>query len=389
MTRKRFMLRVSCFMFHASCLMLLAGTVARAEDEPKPTMGYEDGFFIKSADGNFKFKFNANMQMRYEFRVVEGGNNTNTFAFPRSRLIFTGSAFTPKLTYMFMPEMGDYDQTHTGIGARQSANLYMRDLWFNYAFAKEFEIKLGQFFLPRHRQAYTISPQQQFGEYPITALGDLTFTWDRGVDFHGAISKLDYDAYLTNGSGGDITNASKGVATGMRVVYNVFGKYGYSESDVAHSEDPNVAVGGHVSFNNNDNFNKAAADASPDYLLTSGDVAVKYKGFSFEGEVINLHNYEGGANSPAFTIQAGYFLIPRHLEVAAQASRIFWDGGDNDQSEYIGGVSYYFKGHKVKLHATYSLLIDEDGNGVAGNGFAADPNDQIDHRFRMLAGFAF
>lgn len=372
------------------CLLLLVSAPVQAEEKAGPSVGYEEGFFIKSADEKYKLKINANLQMRYEFRAVEGGADTNTVAIPRSRLIFTGNVFTPKLTYMVMPEMGDYDQTHTDTGTGQSVNVYLRDLWFNYAVTNWFQVKVGQFFLPRHRQACTISPQQQFGEYPITALGDFTFAWDRGIDLHGSVSKLDYDLYVTNGTGGNLTNVSRGLAFGTRLVYNIFGKYGYSEGDVAESESPNWAIGGHASFNFDDNYNKAAtANPSPDYLLASFDTAFKYKGFSAEAEFMNLHNYEGGANSPAFTAQAGYFIIPKHFEVALQASRIFWDGADNNQSEYVGGLSYYFIGHKVKLHATYSLLIDEDGNGTAGNGFTGVANSQVDHRARLLAGFAF
>lgn len=371
-------------VFCVVSFIVLTGTLAYAGEEAKPSTGYDNGFFIQSADANFKFKFNANMQMRYEYQIRESATDINTFAFPRSRLIFTGNAFTPQLTYMFMPEMGDYDQTHTSTGAGTSTNLYMRDLWFNYAHSDALQIKVGQFFLPRHRQASTISPQQQFGEYPITALSDFTFTWDRGLDVHGSVGKLDYDAVLTNGIGGGLQNVSKGMNVGARVVYNIYGKYGYSESDLDFSDSPNLAVGGHVSSNNNDNYNKAATapgGAQPDYILASGDVALKYKGFSMEAEFIELYNHANGAaskNNPAFTLQAGYFLIPKQVEVAAQASRIFWDGTNNDQSEYIAGASYFFKGHKVKLQATYSLLINE----VAGN-------DLIHHRFRTLMGFSF
>lgn len=372
------------------CLLLLASAPVLAEEKTPPLAGYEEGFFLRSADEKYKLKINANLQMRYEFRAIEGARNTNTVSIPRSRLIFTGNVFTPKLTFMVMPEMGDHDQTHTSTGTGQSVNVFLRDLWFNYAVTRWFQIKVGQFFLPRHRQAYTISPQQQFGEYPITACGDFTYTWDRGVDLHGSVSRLDYDATVTNGTGGNLTNVSRGIAFGTRLVYNIFGNYGYSEADVTDSQSPHWAVGGHLSFNNNDNYNKAAsADPSPDYLLASFDTAFKYKGFSGEAEFMNLHNFEGDANHPAFTVQAGYFIVPKHLDVALQASRIFWEGPDNDQSEYVGGMSYYFRRHKIKVHATYSLLVDEDGNGQASNGFTGVANAQVDHRVRVLVGFAF
>lgn len=370
--------------------MFILSNVKAIADETKPTTGYDGGFYIKSSDDNYKLKFNANLQMRYEYQVRESNTDINTFAFPRTRLIFTGNVFTPKLTYMIMPEMGDIDQTHTGTNVAQTANLYMRDLWFDYACSDYFQIRLGQFFLPRHRQAYTISTAQQFGEFPITALSDFSFAWDRGIDFHGAIAKLDYDLYLVNGTGGNITNTGKGINIGTRLVYNLFGKYGYTEGDTDYSEKPNLAIGGHISFNNSDNYNKAAAapgGATPEYLLTSGDAAFKYKGFSLEAEFIDLYNNIGKASNPAFTVQAGYFLIPKKWEVAGQASRIFWNGSDNDWSEYIAGTSYYLKGHKLKIHATYSLLKFDLGNPVDAATFTG-ANDQVNHRFRILFGFA-
>ncbi|MBI2975032.1 MAG: hypothetical protein HYY43_05535, partial [Deltaproteobacteria bacterium] len=352
----------SAFLLILSRLAFASEEAKPAVDEAKPLSGYDSGFFIQSADNQFKLKLNANLQMRYEYQTREAARDNNYFGIPRSRLIFTGHAYTSKLTYMIMPEMGDSDTTHATDDV--SANLYMRDLWFNYAATEKIQIKLGQFFLPRSRQAYTISPAQQFGEYPITALNDFGFTWDRGIDFHGSIAKLDYDAYVTNGSGGNLINVSKGMNVGTRVVYNIFGKYGYTEGDLENSEDPNLAVGAHFSFNNNDNFNNAtnntAGDQSPDYSFASADVALKQKGLSLEGEFMNLHNHENGDNNPAVTVQAGYFLIPKKWEVAAEISRIFWDDADNDESEYQAGSSYYFKGHKVKLQGTYAFLVDEN-----------------------------
>jgi len=373
-------------------LLMMATAFGAVKTANAAKMGYDNGFFIATDDGNYKFKFNANMQMRYEYRFCEKAGDVNSFVFPRTRLIFTGNVFTQNLTYMFMPEMGDLDQTMNITNRADSVSLYMRDVWFNYKFMDELQIKVGQFFVPRHRQASTISTMQQFGEYPITALSDFSFTWDKGLDIHGSIWKFDYDVVVTNGTGGNLINVGRGVNVGTRIVYNVLGHYGYSESDVKNSKEPNLAVGAHVSYNHNGNFNKVnqVGGATPQYLLASGDVAFKFIGISAEAEFINLHDYAAGTNSPAFTVQAGYFIIPTHLELASQVSYIFWDGADNNEMEVVVGPAYYFKGHKVKVHLTYSLLLDEDGPGAAGTApFIASADDRWDYRIRVLLGFAF
>lgn len=74
--------------------------------------GYDKGFYIQTADKNFRLSVNGFVQARYTFasdRVHDAsrfattprGGDVNGFDFRRARLTFQGNALTPDLTYCF------------------------------------------------------------------------------------------------------------------------------------------------------------------------------------------------------------------------------------------------------------------------------------------------
>ena len=77
------------------------------------TSGYDNGFFIGSADGNFRLKFNALEQIRFTYNsrnsAQDGNQNATVFGQPnnewgfenrRTQLTFSGNVVDPSFTYM-------------------------------------------------------------------------------------------------------------------------------------------------------------------------------------------------------------------------------------------------------------------------------------------------
>ena len=331
-----------------------------------------------TAEKDYSLKVNGFAQFGHEYRANEVATDIQTFRLQRARFLFSGHLYFPKLTYMIMPELSS---TYNAAGT-STASIRLLYIWADYQFSEAFAIQVGEFKPPMHRQFTTGAHKQQFTNFPLPTLTQpFAPGFQTGMQFHGALlqKKLGYNLFAINGSGNDAENLNKGMQIGTRLVYHLIGEAPYSDSDVGFSEEPALAIGGHVSYDREDgNLGATLASAGDDLYRGSTDVTYKYRGFSFDTEGYWFHNKTTKRDDYAFTTQAGYFFIPKKFEAALQASKIFFNGANNNQSEYMLGLNYFFKGHPVKLQFDYSMLLTE----TAGN-------DTSDHRFRTLLQVGF
>jgi len=104
------------------------------------TAGWDNGFRIGSADGNYLLQPGLLGQFGYiaNYRKdAKGGDNDDLqdgFEIRRMQLILTGNAISPDLTYRFMWNV----QNTTGTPI-------LRDAWLQYKFADNFFFRFGQF----------------------------------------------------------------------------------------------------------------------------------------------------------------------------------------------------------------------------------------------------
>jgi len=170
-----------------------------------------------------------------------------------------------------------------------------------------------------------------------------------------------------------------------RFMWNIMGRPGYGEGDLAYSEAPQMAVGGGYAFNPaietstdnsfvgidlaNLNFRRQLATLGNARILGQGkvdfstwtmDYVFKYRGFSFQAEYwfrnVIRHNKglpclqtltTGGpctlfapgqyGNMTGWTVQSGYYVIPRKLEIAARYA--FWDPDTHSGGDLIKEVN--------------------------------------------------
>ncbi|MBI3356891.1 MAG: hypothetical protein HY038_09005 [Nitrospirae bacterium] len=195
-----------------------------------------------------------------------------------------------------------------------------------------------------------------------------------------------------------------------RLNVNVLGRSGYGEGDMAYSETPQLAVGGGYAYNPGINTSTGNAFIGIDLanlnvrrqLATFGngrqlgwgildfstyafDAAFKYRGFSLQGEWYwkNINRHQKTApclqtvsatnatctafapgllgNATGWYVQAGYFLIPRTLQVAGRYS--WWDPDTNAAGDLIKQVdvalSYYLSGtydHQIQIQYTNMFM---------------------------------
>jgi hypothetical protein len=202
-----------------------------------------------------------------------------------------------------------------------------------------------------------------------------------------------------------------------RLQWNILGRPGYGEGDLAYSETPQMAVGGGVAYNPgintstdnafvgidlaNLNFRRQLATFGNGRQLGWGvvnffthafDGVFKYRGFSLLGEYYfkNIDRTFKGSpclqtagtggpctavtpgllgNSTGFYVQSGYYLIPRKLEVAARYS--YWDPDTNASGDLIKQVDaslnwFPFGTYDYQVMLTYSNVAMGTGGYAIG-----------------------
>jgi phosphate-selective porin OprO/OprP len=385
-------------------------------------VGWKKGLFFKSKDEKFSMKFRIRMQPRFQWNTqnAAGQPNQETFQIRRLKLSWEGNAFTKNLDY----------KVQLNVVAVNPIQDMIEYVFVDYRFFDPLRVEFGQFKVPYDRQEITSSGRQEFVDRSLaaeafrfnavdssttttctipggatitgsgitcgggaTATSNTTFSqrafqFDPGLMIHGEAfnKKMEYYASVTNGSGPTRINVNKFPLVTGRVVGNILGQYGYSESDVDYSEHPALVVGAAGGYN-------SQGASNTNYAQAGGELGFKYKGFAFQSEYYFRNNrigtnaagapnikglLPGNSNDHGYYAQAGYFVIPHHFEIAARSSQIFLAGPNNNKSEFMGALGYYIFGHDLKLQADYAFLptqVDPAKNG--GKGTA---NDQ---RFRL------
>ena len=386
-------------------LLLALAPAAAASEGQGVNAGYDHGFYIRSADGDNLLKIWFFSQIYYEYDVNDRARDNNTFGLRRARLLLFGHAFSPKWRYMIMPEMTTaYSTTNTvtrtsvtGVDSggdtfaftledddvdRNDRGFRLLYLWGEYAASEAFNIRFGEFKTPMHRQYTTASNVQQLPDFPLTTITEpFVPGFQTGVNIWGKLAskKFHYDLFAVNGSGLDHVNINKSMRVGTRLVYDLLGQdVPYTDGDLAYSEEPLLAVGGHFSYERADGTVVGSYAPGDDMFRASMDGVLKYKGFSFDPEGYFFYNKSQNLKHWGMTVQTGYFIIPKKFDIDLQASAIWYDGALNDQYVFGGGWDYYFYGHPVKLQMDYGLL------------WTRQPGDDLkDHRIRLSMEIGF
>jgi phosphate-selective porin OprO/OprP len=398
--------------------------------------GYDNGFFIRSGQ-DFLLKINGLLQARYvgycasndvnydhnsTLYGTDVGNDRSGMEFNRIRLDFSGYAWDPNFTYRIELQADDTD----------SVSIYYA--WMNYKFADPAQLRIGLFKPPFGRQELTSNQKLLLVD---RSMPNEVFNLGRsmGVMFHGSVlgKRLDYAASVTNGfrnnldqvDNPDATNElDTNPAVAARVVwhalYEHLGNDFEGEPDLEYHKKPALDFGTSFAFNKNvgDQHNVTLPFSIPDAvrvgpggygLITDtegtditqwgADAAFKYLGFSMQAEyflrMVNsstntsdwfLATGDGGStHQQGGYVQAGYFIIPQKLELAARLGGI-WDFDNDNTWEYAGGVNYYIRGHNLKLQADVTRIYELPVHS-AGREFMNQNDDATIFRVQLQAAF--
>ncbi len=364
------------------------------------------GFTFTSPDGKFRLSLGGRGQFFYMYLDRDDVNGpakeVSRQRVRRFKAYMSGYAYTKNLTYRVQVDLAKSTQI-------------LDAAWIDYRFMNEAQVRAGQYKMPFSRGELTSDGALQFVDRS-NAVDAFKPSYDIGVMLHGKTlgGKLVYNAGLFNGTGQGGTRTTNSGAWAARAVFSPFGEMPYNEPDLANTPSPLLSLGANYFANTLKRSGNApfldTTTSTPPYAGTSGwlgkdaantaifdntervdvgtygfDAAFKWRGFSAAGEYFGAKAEGQGrgrtAHARGYYGQAGYFLLPKKLEVAARYSSVDpnRDQPQDLQVEVTGAVSYYFQGHNLKIQGDYTNIHTQ----VAGKQ-ATD-----DKQMRVQAQLAF
>lgn len=391
--------------------------VTKSQPRSQPLVQYRlgDGFTFTSPDQRFQGSIGGFMQLRYTFTDADGSNNTpaksaqdsSAFQMSRVKLYFNGYSFTPDLTYKL--------QLNITQGNVLSTGKEIEEAYVNYRLIDEAQIRFGQDKVPFARQFIVSSSAQEFVD-----LSQVTNAFAPGYDFglvlHGKISDglLAYNVGAFGGEGQGTVRTTTDTAVVARIAVNPLGDMKYVEADIDYSEKPLASFGANyfhdtVKFNDTTNLNLFSSTgwigigsplmpASAKFgatervaIDTAGfDGAFKWRGFSAQAEYF-FGQADGQTTghtlrAEGFYAQAGYFVIPKVLEIAGRYAYLDpnRDVANDHWVESTGAVSWYIHEHYLKIQTDFTNIHKQQALSFNGG-----PHETDDNRVRVQAQIMF
>lgn len=378
--------------------------------------GWDNGFYIKSDDGQFKMKIGGKVQLQEKVQRISGLQKTatkagtrstkdadpftNSFLLRRGQLITSGTVFE-KLDWSTI--------IHASTGSSGTNILWFAD--FTYNFTPYLRVTGGTVQIPMDRMQDNSSTGLLFIEHPLTATqadgfkfkecrnslnqivscSDSTVAttkdvatigrdafglpFDLGVRIDGDIgSRFSYALGVGNGSGFNQLNTNNELTYGVRGQVNIMDSiYPGSETDFERSEKPKLSFGFGTGFEDTDIADENVPTIQRKWSWTgSGDIAFRYLGFSLNSEIyyrvvklsaktsIEDTNRDAQLKDFGYYGNIGYYFIPKKLEGVLMAAQIFREGRDNNSNEFGGGLNWYIHKNKVKWQIDYTNILDYD-----------------------------
>ncbi|MEK6577371.1 MAG: porin [Nitrospirota bacterium] len=349
------------------------GTLPQTEESKAISIetGYKDNFYLKTMDNKFRLDIYGYGQVRYTYQTndITAKDDLSNFQVQRVRLGLKGFVYSDKLKYQLVlsaSQSGEFDKVS------------LLDWFIDYSPVNEFGVRAGQFKVP-YSTSFTISASElQFVERTQV---DSNFRLDRdnGINLYGKVinSRFTYNLGIYNGEGRNKTNPDNGNLYSGRLIFEPMGKYPYHESDNERSDQPIVmlsaafATSKDQADSSNTNLSGRLASTAlgvSDVTSYNAFIGVKYRGASLHGEyyqrAINPEkNGISDETGDGYYIQAGYFVVPKIVEVAARYESFDpnKDKNNDKRNEYGGGINYFFKGHRNKIQADFFKIKDEAG----------------------------
>ena len=375
------------------------------------TAGYNNGFFISSADGNYSLKINALEQVRFVWNnTYQGktdgpdGNDSNQWGFEnrRTQAFFSGNVVDPSWKYLVGMA---YDAQNDPYNA-DSGNFNLYYAMVTKTFGDGFSVSVGQMNVPFTVESNLFNAgSTQMGDYSI-----FEYMFGAGQQV-GAMAKLEKDAFRISGgwynivqtdSAGTVGQSwdndnNQSIAIASRAEYKVAGTWDqFSKESSFKGEEFGLLIGGGVIWQNGRAQNTDSTyDANP--LGLTVDAQAKFGGFNLIGQFLWQDGYPGTDSSSSvwgFNVQGGAF-ITEDLEVFGAWA--YADTGDSSvdgtlntggTTNYLQtGANWYFAKNSIKATVMGIIPLNNDaaqGGNLRGFDGGVGLSDGGDNNFSLV-----
>ncbi len=357
----------------ALVLDVLADADTRASMMQAMMSGYDDGFFLSSADGNWLLRTNMLMQQRLVInRQEESLTDKSKWGFEnsRTRLTLSGHLISPDWFYRTEIELAN---NNTGYPTGESRTGLL-DAYIGYDFGQGWKFWVGTFKTPLLREELVDSSRQMLVE---RSLVNAVFTGGRtdglGVEYRN--DRFGFVGSYNNGindmfyGGGVMTGGTSGVfgspatfAMTARGEWLLDGTWDAMEGfSSPRGEAKSMMLGGAMHVQLADSSTTGVANV--DLIVMTVDFTAKFGGTSVFAAIMYA---DASADAPAidgnavgFVIQAGHYIREK-WEVFA---RYEWADVDDFAGEDISILTLGFNKYLSTLNAIWTTDV----------GFALDP----------------
>jgi len=364
------------------------------------------GLTLSAPDGKNSVTFGGQMQPQYDFKDSEKKQDISKFEVKRVKIWFMGHAFSKDLTYKLQLRLSNIQG-----GDIKNGGL-MEEAKINYRYRDGLQILFGQTKTRFGRQAVLSSKKMHLVDKSQVTKAFFP-TYDSGLMLHGKIAEglLHYEGFVSGGAGQNTWRENNRAAWNARLAVNPLGYMKYAEGDLADSEKPLVSIAAnyyqnklddeemvygdtnHLGFlkpkkgwyaigNSLSSDEDAIGDETVKFDMYGFDLAFMWKGLWLQGEYMKGKAAgdfsKNELQADGYYLQGSYFVISKKLALGYRYSQ--FDPNDNvaddNQIENTPGISWYVKGHALKVQADYTNIQKESV-------LAKSTDNTSDKRFRV------
>lgn len=395
------------------------------------TAGWNDGFKIQSADGNFVLQPYLGTQIRNVTTFRDGNKNgdgdeiQNGFEIRRMKFGFRGNAFTPDLTYNFNwnTSVGDFnpdDEGSTDSSSLEDGTVFLENAYVQWFFSDDWAVKFGQW-KDNWSHEGTVSDflqlavdrslmNQLIGSGQTDYIQGVSLIYaPRDSKFRGEVAFIDGYSSANTDFQDDPSNAGNaliGVGTVLgsqgdnfgvsgRFEYAVMGNWKEYDQFTAMGSTEDLLVLG-AGFN----WTQASSNNVYFYTVDAQWMPASVAGLSVYGAYVGLCQDlnsvppDDSFTNWGFLLQAGY-MLNEQWEVFGRVDYTKFDdegfSASDDQDDFWEstiGVNYYMHGQGAKFTVDVNWLCNGTPDGVNLTGIGYQPADgteiSIRAQFQLL-----
>jgi len=373
--------------------------------------GYNGGFFLSSADGNFSLKMNMLEQIRWSMNDRDGSTHqANGFENKRTRISFSGnvvdSTWTYKTSFYFgysnAAEFGsvevvrDVDGFLVDGGLQNGGGSFLVDAYVAKKFGNGLSLTAGQFKNPFSAEYALDAGNLQFSDYSLvnTILGQwagpgygqglqLGYSADQfraSLSYVNSLNQTNQDWNASSPSGDpagfEVQSEWAMSARGEFKFAGDWAQFDDAQSWKGEGYAGMIGVGfASQNFNDDSVFIEPgvieAVDAQPTWLTI--DATVEFGGANVNAAYYSFDGDDADVDVTAFTLAGGVFVTD-NVEIVARYENFDIDGGDETSTFTVGG-NYYMAKNTAKVGVELGFGLDPIPVDATYANWLADTDD--------------